>query len=136
LHQGTHLVPVDLIGGARPSDDLPTPDGTGTMHDLLMANLFAQSRVLAFGRTEEEVRAEDVARAVARHKAVPGDRPSTTTLAAALGLNAFDQWGVELGKSQAGELLPVLTAEKHPEQAFDSSTASLIEIYREARGRR
>src|SRR5699024_5967053 len=60
LHQGTHLVPVDLIGVARPSDDLPTPDGTGTMHDLLMANLFAQSRVLAFGRTEEEVRADDV----------------------------------------------------------------------------
>ena len=159
LHQGTHLVPVDLIGVARPSDDLPTPDGTGTMHDLLMANLFAQSRVLAFGRTEEEVRADDVDPAVVPHKAMPGNRPSTTILApaltpgvlgqlialyehvvftqaAVLGLNAFDQWGVELGKSQASELLPVLTAEKHPEQAFDSSTDSLIEIYREARGRR
>src|SRR5699024_6971633 len=154
-----HLVPVDLIGVARPSDDLPTPDGTGTMHDLLMANLFAQSRVLAFGRTEEEVRADDVDPAVVPHKAMPGNRPSTTIFApalipgvlgqlialyehvvfsqaAVLGLIAFDQWGVEPGKSQAGELLPELTAEKHPEQAFDSSTDSPTEIYREARGRR
>ena len=159
LHQGTQLVPVDFIGVARPTTDLPTADGDGSMHDLLMANLFAQSRVLAFGKTEEEVLADGVDPALAPHKVMPGNRPSTTILApslspgvvgqlialyehmvfvqaAVLGINAFDQWGVELGKSQAGELLSALTAEKHPEDEFDSSTDSLVEIYREARGRR
>lgn len=159
LHQGTHLVPVDFIGFARPADDLPTADGTGSMHDLLMANMFAQSRVLAFGKTGEEVLADGVEPAIAPHKVMPGNRPSTTILApaltpgvlgqlialyehvvfvqaAVLGINAFDQWGVELGKEQASELLPILTAEKHPEPAFDSSTDSLVDIYREARGRR
>lgn len=159
LHQGTHLVPVDFIGVARPADDLATADGTGSMHDLLMANLFAQSRVLAFGKTEEEVLADGVDPALAPHKVMPGNRPSTTILAPALspgvvgqlialyehvvfvqatvlGINAFDQWGVELGKAQAGELLPLLTAEEHPGDAFDSSTDSLVDIYRQARGRR
>lgn len=159
LHQGTHLVPVDFIGVAQPSDDLATPDGAGSMHDLLMANLFAQSRVLAFGKTEEEVLADGVDPSVAPHKVMPGNRPSTTILAPALtpgvlgqlialyehvvftqaailGINAFDQWGVELGKAQAGELLPVLTNDEHPDSGFDSSTDSLVEIYRQARGRR
>ncbi len=159
LHQGTHLVPVDFIGVARPTEDLPTADGSGSMHDLLMANLFAQSRVLAFGKTEEEVLADGVDPVLAPHKVMPGNRPSTTILAPSLtpgvvgqlialyehivfvqsvvlDINAFDQWGVELGKAQAGELLPVLTAEEHPEDLFDSSTDSLVEIYREARGRR
>lgn len=159
LHQGTQLVPVDFIGIARPTTDLPTADGAGSMHDLLMANLFAQSRVLAFGKTEQEVLADGVDPALAPHKVMPGNRPSTTILApslspgivgqlialyehvvfvqaAVLGINAFDQWGVELGKSQAGEVLSALTAEKHPDDAFDSSTDSLVEIYREARGRR
>ncbi|MFL0578134.1 glucose-6-phosphate isomerase [Dietzia sp. 179-F 9C3 NHS] len=159
LHQGTQLVPVDFIGVARPADDLATADGTGSMHDLLMANLFAQSRVLAFGKTEDEVLADGVDPALAPHKVMPGNRPSTTILAPALspgvvgqlialyehvvfvqatvlGINAFDQWGVELGKAQAGELLPLLTAEEHPGDAFDSSTDSLVDIYREARGRR
>ncbi|MDV8001160.1 glucose-6-phosphate isomerase [Rhodococcus sp. IEGM 1408] len=159
LHQGTQLVPVDFIGVARPTTDLPTADGAGSMHDLLMANLFAQSRVLAFGKTEEEVLADGVEPALAPHKVMPGNRPSTTILApslspgvvgqlialyehmvfvqaSVLGINAFDQWGVELGKSQAGELLSALIAEKHPGDGFDSSTDSLVEIYREARGRR
>ncbi|MFN3339550.1 MAG: glucose-6-phosphate isomerase [Dietzia sp.] len=159
LHQGTQLVPVDFIGIARPITDLPTADGGGSMHDVLVANLFAQSRVLAFGKTEEEVLAEGVDPAIAPHKVMPGNRPSTTILApslspgvlgqlialyehvvfvqaAVLGINAFDQWGVELGKAQAGELLRALTAEKHPGDGFDSSTDSLVEIYREARGRR
>lgn len=159
LHQGTHLVPVDFIGVARPGVDLPTADGTGSMHDLLMANLFAQSRVLAFGKTSEEVLADGVAPELAPHKVMPGNRPSTTILAASLspgtlgqlialyehivftqaailGVNAFDQWGVELGKAQAGELLTAITAEAHPDAAFDSSTDSLVDIYREARGRR
>ncbi|WP_314035039.1 glucose-6-phosphate isomerase [Dietzia sp. CH92] len=162
LHQGTQLVPVDFIGVARPAVDLDADvPGAGpvSMHDMLMANLFAQSRVLAFGRTEEEVLAEGVEPELAPHKVMPGNRPSTTILApslspgvvgqlialyehvvftqaAILGINAFDQWGVELGKAQAGELLAALTAETHPEPAFDSSTDSLVEIYREARGRR
>lgn len=159
LHQGTQLVPVDFIGFAHPADDLPTADGTGSMHDLLMANMFAQSRVLAFGKTAEEVLDDDVDPEIAPHKVMPGNRPSTTILgpaltpgvlgqlialyehvvfvqASVLGINAFDQWGVELGKEQAGELLPILTADKHPEPAFDSSTDSLVDIYRAARGRR
>ncbi|EYT56979.1 glucose-6-phosphate isomerase [Dietzia sp. UCD-THP] len=159
LHQGTQLVPVDFIGVARPVTDLPAADGAGSMHDMLVANLFAQSRVLAFGKTEEEVLAEGVDPELAPHKVMPGNRPSTTILApslspgvlgqlialyehvvftqaAVLGINAFDQWGVELGKAQAGELLRALTAEKHPGDGFDSSTDSLVEIYREARGRR
>ena len=159
LHQGTQLVPVDFIGMARPTDDLLTADGEGSMHDLLMANLFAQSRVLAFGKTEQEILDEGVDPVVAPHKVMPGNRPSTTILgpsltpgvvgqlialyehivfvqAAVLGINAYDQWGVELGKKQAGELLPSLTAEQHPGGSFDSSTDSLVEIYRQARGRR
>ncbi|MDZ4232261.1 MAG: glucose-6-phosphate isomerase [Dietzia sp.] len=163
LHQGTQLVPVDFIGIARPGADLdaylPGEPGAVSMHDLLMANLFAQSRVLAFGKTEEEVLADGVDPALAPHKVMPGNRPSTTILApslspgvvgqlialyehvvftqaAILGINAFDQWGVELGKAQAGELLSALTVDTRPDPAFDSSTDSLVEIYREARGRR
>ena len=159
LHQGTQLVPVDFIGVAIPGEDLPTADGTGSMHDLLMANMFAQARVLAFGKTEEELLADGVDPALAPHKVMPGNRPSTTILApslspgvvgqlialyehvvftqaAILGINAFDQWGVELGKKQAGTLLDVLTADAHPGDQFDSSTDALIDIYREARGRR
>ena len=162
LHQGTQLVPVDFIGFANPVDDLATADGAGSMHDLLMSNFFAQSRVLAFGKTEEEIRDEGVAESLAPHKVMPGNRPSTTLLGAKLtpgilgqlialyehivfvqgavwGINAFDQWGVELGKKQAGELLPVLTehrTEASPEPArFDTSTDQLIEHYRYARGR-
>ena len=163
LHQGTHLIPVDFIGIARPAADLPAylpgePDPV-SMHDLLVSNLFAQSRVLAFGRTESEAVAAGVDPVLAPHKVMPGNRPSTTILApslspgvlgqlialyehivftqaAVLGINAFDQWGVELGKDQAGTLLDVLAAETHPEGGFDSSTDSLIEIYRGARGRR
>ena len=156
LPQGTQLVPVDFIGVARPGADLAITDGTGSMHDLLMANMFAQSRVLAFGKTEQEVIADGVDPALAPHKVMPGNRPSTTILApslspgvlgqlialyehvvfsqaAILGINAFDQWGVELGKQQAGMLL---SARREPDPAFDSSTDSLVEVYREARGRR
>lgn len=163
LHQGTQLVPVDFIGVARPATDLaaylPGEPDPVSMHDLLMANLFAQSGVLAFGKTEEEVLADGVDPALAPHKVMPGNRPSTTILAPSLspgvvgqlialyehivfvqagvlGINAFDQWGVELGKTQAGELLAALTADRHPGHTFDSSTDSLVEIYREARGRR
>lgn len=161
LHQGTQLVPVDFLGFARPLDDVPTADGSGSMHDLLMSNFFAQTRVLAFGRTEEELLAQGVAPELAPHKVMPGNRPSTSIVAPALtpsvlgqlialyehsvfvqaavwGINAFDQWGVELGKKQAGELLPVLTAEAGSREAgatFDASTDALIAAYRELRGR-
>lgn len=161
LHQGTQLVPVDFIGFANPAEDVQTSDGSGSMHDLLMSNFFAQSRVLAFGKTEDEILAEDVPSELAPHKVMPGNRPSTTVLAPRLtpgvlgqlialyehivfvqaaiwGINAFDQWGVELGKKQAGQLLPFLTsdaASSDDSAAFDGSTDALLAAYREARGR-
>ena len=130
LHQGTRLVPADFIGFSQPLDDLPTVDGTGSMHDLLMSNFFAQTQVLAFGKTAEEIAAEGTPADVVPHKVMPGNRPSTSILANRLtpsvlgqlialyehqvftegviwGIDSFDQWGVELGKTQAKALLPV-----------------------------
>ncbi|MCG7438454.1 glucose-6-phosphate isomerase [Corynebacterium freneyi] len=152
LHQGTRLVPADFIGFARPRQDLPTADGTGSMHDLLMSNFFAQSKVLAFGKDEEELAAEGVPEELIPHKVMPGNRPSTTILAeeltpAAVGalialyehitfvqgviwdINSFDQWGVELGKKQAGDLLPAVTGEAEPDSG-DASTDALLAWYR------
>jgi len=155
LHQGTDVVPVDFILAARPQGQL------GEHHTLLTANCLAQSEALAFGRTEEEVRAEMRARGMpqanidrlAPHRTFPGDRPSTTILHNALtpfalgrlialyehkvfvqgviwGINSFDQWGVELGKQLAGELLPILKGEAPPD-GKDASTAGLIARLRE-----
>jgi glucose-6-phosphate isomerase len=158
LHQGTRLIPADFIGFSVPTDDLPTADGTGSMHDLLMSNLFAQTQVLAFGKTAEEIAAEGTPADVVAHKVMPGNRPTTTILATELtpssvgqlialyehivftegvifGIDSFDQWGVELGKTQAKALLPVLTAEDSPAQQSDSSTDALVRRYREERGR-
>ncbi len=158
LHQGTRLVPADFIGFAEPTDDLPTADGTGSMHDLLMSNLFAQTKVLAFGKTAEEIAAEGTAPELVPHKVMPGNRPSTTILAPRLtpstigqlialyehqvfvagviwGIDSFDQWGVELGKAQALELGPVLTSPEAPPQQDDSSTDALVRWYRSQRGR-
>ena len=155
LHQGTQLVPADFIGFATPNDDLPTADGTGSMHDLLMSNFFAQTKVLAFGKTADEIAAEGVDPNIVPHKVMPGNRPTTTILAPALtpsvlgqlialyehivftegtiwSINSFDQWGVELGKKQAGELLPAVTGEKGVDTG-DASTDSLISWYRENR---
>ena len=152
LHQGTRLVPADFIGFARPRQDLPTADGTGSMHDLLMSNFFAQSKVLAFGKDEDELAAEGVPAELIPHKVMPGNRPSTTILAeeltpAAVGalialyehitfvqgviwdINSFDQWGVELGKKQAGDLLPAVTGETEPDSG-DASTDALLTWYR------
>ncbi|GAB3209987.1 glucose-6-phosphate isomerase [Nocardia tengchongensis] len=153
LHQGTRLVPADFIGFARPTDDLPTMDGTGSMHDILMSNLFAQTKVLAFGKTAEEIAAEGTAPNLVPHKVMPGNRPSTAILAPQLtpsvlgqlialyehqvftegaiwGIDSFDQWGVELGKQQALELAPLLTAAEAPAPQADSSTDALIRWYR------
>ncbi|MGW4768941.1 glucose-6-phosphate isomerase [Nocardia sp. NPDC004278] len=156
LHQGTRLIPADFIGFARPTDDLPTRDGTGSMHDILMSNLFAQTKVLAFGKTAEEIAAEGTDPKVVPHKVMPGNRPSTTILAPQLtpatvgqlialyehqvfvegtiwGIDSFDQWGVELGKQQALALAPLLTSAEAPPSQGDSSTDALIGWYRDHR---
>jgi len=158
LHQGTRLVPADFIGFSQPTDDLPTADGTGSMHDLLMSNFFAQTQVLAFGKTAQEIAAEDTPPSVVPHKVMPGNRPTTSILATRLtpsvlgqlialyehqvftegvvwGVDSFDQWGVELGKTQAKALLPVLTEDDSPAEQSDSSTDALVRRYRQERGR-
>jgi glucose-6-phosphate isomerase len=158
LHQGTRLVPADFIGFSQPTDDLPTMDGTGSMHDLLMSNFFAQTQVLAFGKTAEEIAAEGTDADVVPHKVMPGNRPTTSILATRLtpsvlgqlvalyehqvftegviwGIDSFDQWGVELGKTQAKQLLPVLTEDASPAAQSDSSTDALVRRYRSERGR-
>ncbi|MCV7370454.1 glucose-6-phosphate isomerase [Mycolicibacterium duvalii] len=158
LHQGTRLVPADFIGFSEPTDDLATADGSGSMHDLLMSNFFAQTQVLAFGKTSEEIAAEGTPADVVPHKVMPGNRPSTSILAHRLtpsvvgqlialyehqvfvegvvwGIDSFDQWGVELGKTQAKALLPVLTEADSPAGQSDSSTDALVRRYRTQRGR-
>ncbi|MGW4100888.1 glucose-6-phosphate isomerase [Mycobacterium sp. NPDC004974] len=158
LHQGTRLVPADFIGFSEPTDDLPTADGTGSMHDLLMSNYFAQTQVLAFGKTAEAIAAEGTPSAVVPHKVMPGNRPTTSILATRLtpsvvgqlialyehqvftegvvwGIDSFDQWGVELGKTQAKALLPVITESESPGKQSDSSTDALVRRYRVERGR-
>ncbi|APE38816.1 glucose-6-phosphate isomerase [Nocardia mangyaensis] len=153
LHQGTRLIPADFLGFAKSTDDLPTRDGTGSMHDILMSNLFAQTKVLAFGKTAEEIAAEGTDPTLVPHKVMPGNRPSTTILAPELtpstvgqlialyehqvfvegtiwGIDSFDQWGVELGKQQALALAPLLSSANEPASAGDSSTDALIEWYR------
>jgi glucose-6-phosphate isomerase len=152
LHQGTSLIPADFIGFGEPNHDI------GEMHDLLMANMFAQSSALAFGKTAEEVAADGTPAAVVPHKVMPGNRPSTTILApkltpSTLGqliafyehtvfvegvvwqIDSFDQWGVELGKVMARELAPALTSETAPEMGSDASTVALVKHYRSLRGR-
>jgi glucose-6-phosphate isomerase len=158
LHQGTRLVPADFLGFAEPLEDLPTMDGSGSMHDLLMSNFFAQTKVLAFGRTAEEIAAEGTATEVVAHEVMPGNRPTTSILAPRLtpsvvgqlvalyehvvfvqgtiwGIDSFDQWGVELGKTQAQALTPVLTDDAAPAPQDDSSTDALVRWYRARRGR-
>ncbi len=155
MHQGTRLIPADFIGFARPKQDFPTADGSGSMHDLLMGNFFAQTKVLAFGKTAEEIAAEDVDEAVVPHKVMPGNRPTTTILAeeltpAVLGalialyehivftqgviwdINSFDQWGVELGKQQANDLAPAVSGAEAADSG-DQSTDELIGWYRSNR---
>ncbi|ALP49602.1 glucose-6-phosphate isomerase [Corynebacterium glutamicum] len=150
IHQGTRLVPADFIGFARPKQDLPA--GERTMHDLLMSNFFAQTKVLAFGKNAEEIAAEGVAPELVNHKVMPGNRPTTTILAEELtpsilgalialyehivmvqgviwDINSFDQWGVELGKQQANDLAPAVSGEEDVDSG-DSSTDSLIKWYR------
>ncbi|WP_329625741.1 glucose-6-phosphate isomerase [Streptomyces sp. NBC_01255] len=155
IHQGTKVIPADFIGFARPVDDLLP--GLVAQHDLLMANFFAQTQALAFGKTPEEVRAEGVAEELVPHKTFQGNHPTTTILADALtpsvlgqlialyehkvfvqgaiwNIDSFDQWGVELGKVLAKKIEPVLTDGEGGEQ-LDSSTAGLVSAYRALRDR-
>ena len=147
IHQGTKLIPVDLIGFGKTLNPL------GDHHDILMSNVFAQAEALAFGKTEEQVRAEGTADAVVPHRIFEGNRPSNVLLAEQLtpftlgalvalyehsvftqgtvwSINSFDQWGVELGKALAQRIIPELTAADEPELAHDSSTNALIRRYR------
>lgn len=155
IHQGTKVIPADFIGFARPVADLLP--GLVAQHDLLMANFFAQTQALAFGKTPEEVRAEGVAEELVPHKTFQGNHPTTTILADALtpsvlgqlialyehkvfvqgavwNIDSFDQWGVELGKVLAKRIEPVLTEGEGAER-LDSSTAGLVSAYRALRDR-
>ncbi|MCQ9180141.1 glucose-6-phosphate isomerase [Streptomyces sp. IBSBF 2953] len=153
IHQGTKLIPADLIGFARPVGELS--DELKAQHDLLTANLFAQGQALAFGKTAEEVRAEGVPEEQVAHRTFQGDHPTTTILAPELtpsvlgqlialyehkvfvqgavwDIDSFDQWGVELGKVLAKRVEPALT-EGAEVPGLDPSTAALVAAYRELR---
>ncbi len=147
LHQGTSIIPVDLIGFARPLNPL------GNHHDILSSNVFAQAQALAFGRTADEVRAMGTPDAVVAHRVMEGNRPSSVLLADQLTprtlgslialyehavftqgviwqIDSFDQWGVELGKELAARIAPELDTAVAPRLDHDSSTNALIERYR------
>ena len=147
IHQGTRLVPVDLIGFARSLNPL------GDHHDILTSNVFAQAEALAFGRTKEEVEAEGTPEAVVAHKVMEGNRPTSVLLCDLLtprllgslvalyehsvftqgaiwGIDSFDQWGVELGKVLASRIIPELESAAEPHLGHDSSTNALIRRYR------
>ncbi len=151
LHQGTKLVPADFIGFNHSLNPI------GNHHDLLMANVFAQTEALAFGKTAEEVRAEGMEEWLVPHRVFEGNRPSNTILADRLDpetlgklvalyehsvfvqgviwdVNSFDQWGVELGKVLAKRIAGELEADSEPELTHDSSTNTLIRRYRRSRG--
>ncbi|MFF2655689.1 glucose-6-phosphate isomerase [Streptomyces sp. NPDC058045] len=155
IHQGTKLIPADFIGFARPLAELEP--GLAAQHDLLMANFFAQTQALAFGKTPEEVRAEGVPEELVPHKTFRGNHPTTTILAKELtpsvlgqlialyehkvfvqgavwSIDSFDQWGVELGKVLAKRVEPAL-AEGTQVPGLDPSSAALVAKYRELRGR-
>ncbi|RII18482.1 Glucose-6-phosphate isomerase [Streptomyces sp. YIM 130001] len=155
IHQGTKLIPADFIGFAEPVADL-TP-GLVAQHDLLMANFFAQTQALAFGKTPDEVRAEGVPEELVPHKSFRGNHPTTTVLARALtpsvlgqlialyehkvfvqgavwNIDSFDQWGVELGKVLAKRVEPALT-EGADVPGLDASSQALVAKYRALRGR-
>jgi glucose-6-phosphate isomerase len=147
LHQGTEIVPVDLIAFAQGLNPL------GNHHDLLTSNVFAQALALAFGKSAAEVRAEGTVERVVPHRVMQGNRPSNVLLAERLtphalgslvalyehsvftqgaiwGIDSFDQWGVELGKQLASQIAPELEASDEPELTHDSSTNTLIRRYR------
>jgi glucose-6-phosphate isomerase len=150
IHQGTKLIPADFIGFLSPNH------AVGDHHDLLMANFFAQTEALAFGKTREEVEAEGVPAKQVPHRTFAGNRPTNTILAPKLTprvlgqlvalyehkvmtqgvvwqINSFDQWGVELGKVLANRIAPELSAQQEPDLKHDSSTNNLIRTYRRSK---
>ncbi len=147
IHQGTRLIPCDFIAFGQTLNPL------GRHHDILLANVFAQAEALAFGKTEEEVKAEGTPDWLVPHRLFEGNRPSNTLLLdrltpGALGklvalyehsvftqgtiwqIDSFDQWGVELGKVLAQRIIPQLESATEPELGHDSSTNTLIRRYR------
>jgi glucose-6-phosphate isomerase len=148
IHQGTTIIPVDLIGFAKSLNPL------GEHHDILSSNVFAQAQALAFGKTADEVRAEGTPEHVVPHRVMEGNRPTNVLLAEVLtprilgslialyehsvftqgtiwGIDSFDQWGVELGKQLAVAIIPELQSQGEPTLAHDSSTNALISLYRQ-----
>ncbi len=152
IHQGTTIIPVDLIGFGK------TLNPIRDHHDILSSNVFAQAQALAFGKTAEEVRAEGTAPDVVPHRVMEGNRPSNVLLAEVItprilgtlvalyehsvftqgaiwDIDSFDQWGVELGKVLAVQIIPELTSESEPALEHDSSTNTLIRRYRALKAR-
>jgi glucose-6-phosphate isomerase len=150
IHQGTRLIPCDFIGFKHPLDPV------GEQHDLLMANLIAQTEALAFGKTPDEVRREGTSEWLVPHRVCEGNRPTNTLMMErltprALGtlvalyehsvfvqgavwqIDSFDQWGVELGKQLAKKVIPELRDPDEPDLSHDSSTNALIRRYRSGR---
>lgn len=153
IHQGTRLIPCDFIGFCQALNPL------GDQHDLLMANLFAQTEALAFGKTEAEVKAEGIPDGLAPHRSFEGNRPTNTLLVERLtpetlgalvalyehsvftqgtiwNIDSFDQWGVELGKALAQRMIPELENVDEPSLKHDSSTSTLIQRYRRLKAQR
>ncbi len=154
IHQGTRLIPCDFIAVANPAH--PVKDGDADVHELFLANFFAQTKALAFGKTAEEVRAEGTPEAIVPARVFVGNRPTTSIMAPALtpsvvgqlialyehitfvegvvwGIDSFDQWGVELGKQLAMQIAPAISADDFALAQQDSSTQSLIGYYRSKR---
>jgi glucose-6-phosphate isomerase len=154
IHQGTQLIPADFIAVANPAH--PLVDGDNDVHELFLANFFAQTAALAFGKTADEVRAEGTAEEIVPARVFPGNRPTTSIMAPALtpsvvgqlialyehitftqgvvwGIDSFDQWGVELGKQLALQVTPAVGGDEEALGKQDPSTQSLISYYRSQR---
>ena len=150
IHQGTQLIPADFIAVATPAH--PLKDGDADVHELFLANFFAQTKALAFGKTADEVRAEGTAEPIVPARVFPGNRPTTSIMAPALtpsvvgqlialyehitftqgvvwGINSFDQWGVELGKQLALQIAPAVAGDAAALAAQDPSTQALVGYY-------
>ncbi|MDC4233672.1 glucose-6-phosphate isomerase [Actinomyces sp. B33] len=151
IHQGTRMVPADFIAFANPA--WPLADGESDMHELFLSNFFAQTKALAFGKTSDEVRAEGTDEAIVPARVFTGNRPTTSIMAPSLtprvlgelialyehitfvqgavwGIDSFDQWGVELGKVLAKQILPAIEGDEEALASQDASTRGLIEYYR------
>jgi glucose-6-phosphate isomerase len=156
IHQGTRLIPADFIAVANPAH--PLADGDADVHELFLANFFAQTAALAFGKTADEARAEGTREAIVPARVFTGNRPTTSIMAPALtpsvvgqlialyehitfvqgvvwGIDSFDQWGVELGKQLALQVTPAVRGDEAALAKQDSSTQSLITYYRQQRTR-